>query len=87
LNKPHGRWGLLPVQIVESLEVVFDSLTMTGRHAVREFLQGALLLARRQPTPIGDELLELGLIEVASAVAAGIADVAGGGLGGVRASR
>jgi len=48
---------------------------MACGHAVREFLQSTLLFARRETSPVGDQLLELGLIDVARAIAAGIADV------------
>jgi hypothetical protein len=58
---------------------------MAGGHAVRELLQGTLLFARGQSAPLGDQLLELGLIEIARAVAAGIADVGRGARGRVDA--
>jgi hypothetical protein len=51
---------------------------MACGHAVRELLQGALLFARGQPAPIGNQLLEFGLVEIARAAAAGIADVGSG---------
>jgi hypothetical protein len=51
---------------------------MARGHAVRELLQGTLLVARGQSAPLGDQLLELGLIEIARAGAAGIADVGRG---------
>jgi len=58
---------------------------MACGHAIREFLQGTLLLTRRQPAPVGDQLLELGLIEIAGAIAAGITDVGRGARGRIDA--
>jgi hypothetical protein len=55
---------------------------MAWGHAVREFLQSPLLLARGQPAPVSDQLLKLGLIEIAGARAAGITYV-GRGTGGL----
>ena len=55
---------------------------MARGHAVRELLQGTLLFARGQSAPVGDQLLKLGLIEIAGARAAGITYV-GRGTGGL----
>src|SRR5687768_17206152 len=45
---------------------------MPGRHAMRDFLHGLLSFPRRQSAPIGDQLLELRLIDDALAWAGGI---------------
>jgi hypothetical protein len=60
---------------------------MAGRHAVREFLQGSLLLARGQAAPVGNQLIKLLLIDGARARAAWVAGVIGGILRGIRILR
>src|SRR2546421_973 len=50
---------------------------MARRHAIREVLQGPLLFAGRQPAPVGDQLLELGLVGEAGGRTGRITDVGG----------
>jgi hypothetical protein len=51
---------------------------MARRHVLGQVLQGALLFARRQAIPVLHEPLEFLLIDIAAALAAGIADVGRG---------
>jgi len=80
---------VLPVErgVAQGAEVAFDRFTMAREHAVREFLQGALLFARRETAPVGDQLLELLLIDDAGAAATWIANIRSGILGRVRILR
>src|SRR3954453_20803430 len=73
----------LPLQarVGQRLEVVFNGFPVPGGHAVRDLLQGSLLLTRRQAAPVGDQFLELLLIDLAGAAATRIGGVFRGVLG------
>jgi len=55
-------------------EIVFDGFTVTGRHAVREILQGASLFTGRHASPFLDKLANFGRIDTSRT--AGIGDTA-----------
>src|SRR5438105_3729149 len=50
---------------------------MARRHALHQFLQSAALFGRGQATPVGDQLLELGLIDGAGARTARVITISG----------